>query len=650
MDLALVQMGHDSNQAPVGSSFYFFDNDVFPSFPLAISSCLQSVEHFDTLCGKDSTEIGSHVSKVQRWYRTRKMRQVILRSLRLTLAASKVSERTEIKSKLKLFLLSARHIQSSWRLWMKRQATRKAEKATKIQAVARRAQSRQLARRIRSTLVIQQFVRAMFVRIGYVAMHRGFLGFQMEWFRYSNQPEYRKKIEKRDHGLSILQRLAKKQFQNRTEATTTIQRKYRVWKRQQQRLYASILIQKQWRCIQARSTFSKTRKSIFSLQTTFRRNACSSRFQKMARGFLALQTIARRNYDWKRKTESSVTIQRHIRRYILKAKYTKMYNGFISFQNFARQQHQTKTTSVLLLQKHQRMTSKWRAFNKLRSGTILVQSRQRGIVARATYEKQLRGFVVFQKAFKLWFDRKTNMLATVIQSEWRRFRAQSSYQKMRIGFSKVQEYAKHHFMQKMTAAIILERNWRMHSAKTQFCQQRRGAIYQQKTWRGYSFRSRYTTQCRGFVALQQIWKGHFDKKVNAAIMLQRESRMEKALREYNRFVRGVKAFQTVQRRLACQRAYAKMRSGFLLLQELLKVRFRVKSAAAVSLQAETRRFLVRKHFEASITSVVKVQSVFRGFVERRNLVVLRWLRSVAATMLASWWRRVSFERENVYRP
>ena len=175
-----------------------------------------------------------------------------------------------------------------------------------------------------------------------------------------------------------------------------------------------------------------------------------------------------------------------------------------------------------------------------------------------------------------------------------------------------------------------------------------GSVCIQKTLRRHFCQQRFLLQKRGFVALQVKAKQTFKVRCAMSTLLQRHWRMVSARKEYKNDRAASILIQKQVRKAIGQHSFRRMQRGFSTLQGLAKLWFRIKSTCAVTIQTVVRQNTCRKRFLEHLQATVRVQCAFRGFLQRRNYQVLRWLRSIASTMISGWWRRVSFDSGSVH--
>lgn len=426
---------------------------------------------------------------------------------------------------------------------------------------------------------------------------------------------------------------------------------------------AAICLQRQWRMSATMVAYRQDRSAATLLSKVWRRHSCRLAYRNTYSAITMLQRVAKGRFV--ERSKHAVLLQRLWRGHSRRRDYLKVHGALQTLQNIAKERFFKKTAAAILLQKTWKMQKDRKNFSLIVRSSIRIQQLKRRSACRSSYNKMRRGFLALQKRTKQALQSKTQAAVVLqrnlrmeaafkkyaskrkaairVQAQWRRFSLLKKYKEMRLGFGELQGVAKRAYQKKTSCVIILQSCIRMQFARTIYKSQKSGAILVQRQWRRNLCERRFNIQLNGFSACQHIAKQYYRKRNSSAIFLQSLWRMTSARFTYKQERAASIVLQTRYRGAKCKSAYAVMRPGFISLQVLAKLWFRIKKTCAVKIQAATRRMLRRKRYQVQILSVVRIQSAFRGFVQRRNLAVLRWLHSIASTMIASWWRRISYE-------
>lgn len=431
----------------------------------------------------------------------------------------------------------------------------------------------------------------------------------------------------------------------------------------QARTNAAICLQRQWRMSATMIAYGQERSAATLLSKAWRRHSCQLAYKNMYSAIMTLQRVAKGRFV--ERSEHAVLLQRLWRTHSRRRDYLKVRGALLTLQKIAKERFFSKTAAAILLQKTWKMQQVRKNFSLIVLSSIRIQQLKRRSACRSSYNKMRRGFLALQKRTKQGLESKTQAAVVLqrnlrteatfkkyaakrkaairVQSQWRRFSVSRKYKEMCLGFCELQRVASRSYKKKRESVIVLQSWIRMHFARTMHKSLKSGAIWAQRQWRRNMCKRRFIVQLNGFSACQRIAKQHYRKRSSSATFIQSFWRMTSARFTYKQQRAASIVLQTCYRGARCKANYAVMRPGFTSLQVLAKLWFRIKKTCAVKIQAATRRMLCRKRYQVQILSVVRIQSAFRGFVHRRNLAVLRWLHSIASTMIASWWRRISYE-------
>lgn len=453
----------------------------------------------------------------------------------------------------------------------------------------------------------------------------------------------------------------------------------------------AIRIQKCWRSSAARKTYVDL--------------LCASKIvQSVWRGYLGRRQIQQILVN-KLRVLSTLRIQRCWRSHASRVDYIRTRKSVIIAQSLARQQLARNQVSILKSLRKQdnsiiRIQSRWRAFcaeqefGKVCYSARIVQSswrlmRTRRQVKRRIRSRQLdRSSLTIQTNWRSYFARQhfcrsrslvilvqcmvrrtiaRNVLvcykailqqgkgAVVIQQQWRRFRAQRDYQDLVQAVRTLQFLwlksslrrkmnAQRILQEKSTAAVVVQKCWRSHSAQCLFGRNVRHilrlqalvrrmlactrvvalvtsrrntcAIIIQKHWRCALARKFHVRLVRGTVKLQLIWRCLANKQVlRSMIQSTQENASAIALQKTWRS-RTARLHFTLQRKaIVVLQKYGRRATSMRKL-EILRAKHRLLELSATQLQRCVRSTTARKKFLFFKQSAVKIQSQWRSFAKR----------------------------------
>lgn len=634
-------------------SFLLFDPEIVFSLPKSITNCLVSTKSPDPQLAGEEKSVHD-VIRIQRWWRIRRSMRTTVTVLHseLNSAESCPFSTTHYLHQMRLLIRSVCLLQVFWRRTLVRVNKKKTMMATRIESVVRGMQCRCNLQCIHAATVIQRRVQLMFLQDKLRCMKVGFASLQKEWRKYAAVPEFKARIARRDRGLTIFQRVVAHWFLVKSKACTTIQNQWRFRR-------ASVIIQRTWHMHRAKSNYNHLRAMATCLQTQWRRFTCHQLYNKQRAGVVFLQNKAKKIFQvktftmlalqnqWrmasaKAKYEQKRVYAKHLqtswRASSSRSKYKRMRKGFKALQVLGKEIFVTKSTAAVVLQKYHRMTSERADYATARTGVLGLQ-----VLAKATFQKKLTCITLFQKNWRghqvrtVYAQKRLGSIC--IEKTFRRYACQLAYRKMQKGFTSLQLLVRRSYRNKN--AVKLQQFVRMRLVKTAFAHQRSGAILLQSHWRRHLCHQRFLFQKLGFVALQMKAKEILEVKRISSTLVQKHWRMVSARTSYKKSRLASILIQKHSRKHICRRSFETMVKGFTTLQGLAKLWFRIKNTCAVKIQTVARQNAGRKRFTKHLHAAVKIQSAFRGFVQRRNYQVLRWLRSIAATMISGWWRKVS---------
>ncbi|KER19709.1 hypothetical protein T265_15470, partial [Opisthorchis viverrini] len=426
---------------------------------------------------------------------------------------------------------------------------------------------------------------------------------------------------------------------------------------------------------------------VFSLLLTYQREKCAAVvIQSCWRGFLA-----RRQLFVERR--AAVRIQTWWRGKIAKQNWVALRRWVIDVQRMGRTHLARERYSIMLVDAERRnkaairIQSFWRTclFRRQlaaeRCSAVRIQALWRGILARRKYVSTYQWFVDVQRICRAHLARQrlVNLMsnverekcaAVVIQSCWRGFLARRQLFVERRAAVRIQTWwrgkiAKQNWVALRRWVIDVQRMGRTHLARERYSimlvdaeRRSKAAIRIQSFWRTCLFRRQLAAERCSAVRIQALWRGILARRkyvstyqllINVQCVCRAHlarKRFSDRVVEAERRNRAAILIQSHWRRLLARQQFAKQRSAAIYIQswwraQLAKQKWLSIRLWVIDLQRTGRRYLVRTQvsrlvFEAEQANraAVRIQSCWRGFLERRRLSKKR----SAAVRIQAWWR------------
>ncbi|XP_048214214.1 abnormal spindle-like microcephaly-associated protein [Perognathus longimembris pacificus] len=526
------------------------------------------------------------------------------------------------KEKLeKIQSASATIIQAYWR----RYSTRKRFLSLKYYSVF-------LQSRIRMTIAVTSYKRKRWATVTIQRHWRACVQRRKDQQRYKLLKSSSLVIQ------SMFRRWKQRKVQREAKAAVTLQRAIRKWRvRKQAKTRSAIIIQSWYRMHRQLQKYVYTRSCIVVIQRSFR---C---FQ------------ARKLY--KRKKGSALTLQKYFRAYLKgkaeRASYLQKRAAAIRLQSAfrrmkARHMHR-QARAACLLQSYWRMRRDRLRFLNLRKTVIRLQACVRRNQQLQKYRKMKRAAVIIQTHFQACVSarrvrvayQKTRSAVIVLQSTYRRLKARSAFLHIRKSVIKIQSYFRAYISRKQflllrNTAIKLQSIVRMKQARGHYAQLRAAALSIQRRYRASKLavcrRKEYLQVRESCVTLQAVCRGWLVRKQirtqrQAAVVLQSYFRMRKTRRHY---LHTCAAALLLQNRYRAHRAQLTQRKAFLQVKR-----------AATCLQAAYRGHRARRLIKRQSAAAARIQTAFRGYIQRvKYQSVLQ-----SAVKIQRWFRARKAARE-----
>ncbi|XP_019383908.1 PREDICTED: abnormal spindle-like microcephaly-associated protein [Gavialis gangeticus] len=545
-----------------------------------------------------------------------------------------------------------------------------------LQSAFRARKARLLAKNIVAAQCIQSVLqmyierkRFLKKRVAVVVIQSAFRCHQTRaWFRAIQGSTV---VIQRWYRACRMARLLKAEYCVQRQAIITIQSAYRcmVARKLVIRIRAARKIQSFLRMAVHRRKFVKLRAAVVMLQTYYLMQKVKLQYTMYRKAALTLQNHYRSHLAMKRQREaylhtqkSIVVIQTRIRGFNEWRRFQKIKQSTIRIQAFyrgfsQRRQYLRYKSSVVLIQQHYRT----RCLRNMERQKYL-QIKAAALRLQALY----RGFQARQLAAK-------TRSARMIQTCFRGYRARKEFAAVVKAAGVIQRYRKTRqqriwFLKMKVSAVVIQRRWRaILSARAtlqQFLAVKEAAVKIQLAYRRYSTRKLIAKKQQAACLIQAAYRGFkerqkFIQQKVAALVIQKHVRAR-----WDRRLECIKYHRT---RAAIVKLQAYIRGWLVrkkILEEKQKKRLLYFTAAtyhhlsAIKIQRSYRSYLVLKHAQMQISSVICIQSWFRAKLQQKQFLqdrqkivtiqrkVRAWLnhRNEAATIIQQAVRRFLFYR------
>ncbi|XP_033731928.1 LOW QUALITY PROTEIN: abnormal spindle-like microcephaly-associated protein homolog [Pecten maximus] len=488
----------------------------------------------------------------------------------------------------------------------------------------------------------------------------------------------------------MLQRMAYRRLQL---AVLVCQTRYRAMlvSHQQQCWYdslrsAAIVLQSAWRRRTVQIMYNKTRQTAIFLQSQVRMvqnrkqfcqlKAATMQCQRLVRAKRQMQQC-RRDYlitlgavitiqahmksylvqKQNRATYKSVIcVQAHVRRFIAQRQYKKTYNTIVTVQKRVRDNIAAKRQRSLFLAQRQAALRIQKVFRR-------AQTRR--------YMQQVQSAIMIQKTFRMFIVRKHFMrqrnAAIVLQSHHRAFLVRKETTHHKLALKCIQRAIKmflfrqrlHHWMHRRNeaatriqccyrgylarrcvmrtkAAIVIQSMYRMYAQRKMYCHIIKSMVLLQSGLRGTLARRRVQhirTQHRAATCIQLAYRSFRKRQTEQVLRRRRLQYLEK-------FSGVVSAHLSVIKIQRCYRNHRVLMVAQQRLNTIITIQrwMRAKLARMQFLRFVSAIRVVqaraRQHLHLRQASVIKLQAVVRGWLERRNIM----RREQFVIKLQSIWR------------
>ena len=333
--------------------------------------------------------------------------------------------------------------------------------------------------------------------------------------------------------------------------------------------------------IQASARGATCRRKYKELVIQAHRNAAASTIQASFRG-----ATCRRQY--KKAVSSAILIQSVARKAVARAHFIATVQAVVRLQALAKKvvaqsRYQSVIVSVTGLQAMARRITAQRRYHATRKIAIVSQSFARQVQARREYLVAIKAVVLLQSTARMTSEQKKysrvvaqrNQAAVVVQSCWRRFVAQETFEET------------------LFLVVHIQLQWRRHQA---ICELKRLKLEREQRIQ----REREEREREAATLIQSTWRGYYDEMAFVDAII------------------AATIMQAYTRRYICQRNYTKQLEILREEQERERQREAEREALRRSAMAAQRRKLQQERLEAERLRREERERNKRLEQERRN--------------------------------
>ncbi|EGD77388.1 hypothetical protein PTSG_08483 [Salpingoeca rosetta] len=541
-------------------------------------------------------------------------------------------------------------LQSGVRMWRQRCAFQRTMHAiVAVQTCARRWAARrvlaQLKRHHHAAITMQCAARAYIARRRTALLreardrHRAATCIQRHILTWLARTQHQQRCKAATAVQAVFRgRQARRQAARRRAAILVLQSRVRAvllgrWIRTAYLQYkaAAVVLQRAWRqrcCLQAtRAVCQERRIAATTIQSTWRMWKCKQQRRTRMTALVTLQSFARmfqaqrQLSTLRRERAAAVTLQAAVRgmraRQVLRQTLTR----------------RKETFAAVCIQKHVRGWRARCAFTRTRTATTTIQAALRGTLARKEAQRRRSAIAVLQMHARATLQMRGvrrgflqfKTAAITLQRQWR-LRTEAKHTRQLC-------------VVRRNASVCIQRTWRMRRARSHFLRLRSAAVVLQSAVRATMARQHTAHLRRRQAVVQRVARGlhlnlcaitiqrafrGFAARKTAAVVLQKHARRHLAQTRFRRTLAAVVCLQRHTRGVATRRAYKAWRAQRLerltgatrahlaatMIQRGYR-RYRQQTRAAVLMQKTVRGFLARRRFAAVCTSVVRLQCAWR---------------------------------------
>eukprot|EP00850_Spirogloea_muscicola_P017114 SM000144S00662 [mRNA] locus=s144:6259:15298:- [translate_table: standard] len=550
---------------------------------------------------------------------------------------------------------------------------------------------RSLRRSIAAAMKIQRMFRSHLQRAAFLQVlikHRAATAVQAAWrgsLARATVQRWQKAALTIGHAYRSYKERKRKELEG--QAAVTLQaavRGWLCWHRFKTGLHSIVLIQSNWRRLQAQKSFLTSRSAALQIQRAFRRYRLWVFLRERLVQARAATTIQAtwRGYQtracvrlWHRSASTIGGVFRahllHRRRQAMRQAATILLQRLVKGW-LCRRQYEATRYSARVIQRAWRRVRQRDCEKRRMAAATKIQRKYRAYQERAAYISMLaqsRAAVIVQAAWRGYRSRSVqkqrHQAARLIQTVFKAFMEQQQAQKLRRQAALMLQrnvrswLCRRAFkdrMQRAQASRVIQRHWRTIQGRRALLRAVGAAISIQRAYREYRRRTALkllVVRTRAATRLQAAWRGHLARTIllrwhEAAAVIQREFLVHKAWSQLQQQMQSVKAAKRIQRawrlnlrRRAClrilaavmsiQRAYRGYRTRVAFKSMVAQTR------ASLRLQAAWRGHTARAAVKSWHRSAATIQAFFRAHVAWKQHQ--QQLRELAATRIQQAWRR-----------
>ncbi|XP_035230468.1 abnormal spindle-like microcephaly-associated protein homolog, partial [Stegodyphus dumicola] len=383
---------------------------------------------------------------------------------------------------------------------------------------------------------------------------------------------------------------------------------------------AAVKIQSTFKAYSKRKEFLKVRSSAILIQQYYRcyKNMCDERqnYLRLKIGIIHFQAVYRGRkcrFEWNRKKTAAITIQAAFRAYMEKRNFQKMKHSAILIQQYFRC--------------YQKMQLERQKYLKMKVGFTRLQAFYHGVKVRQDISNLNKKAIVIQSQYRKWIAMKSYQklreACCVIQIRYRAYQKMKkqlqTYQEMKRAAVIVQAFircklSRIKYLKMRHASIKVQAFVRMVIAQQKYSNVRRAALIVQKLYRSKCLmiiqRNAYIKERNAVIFLQSkvrsvLARTKFLKIQKACILIQSTFRMWKQQKNY---VKISCAVRVIQKRFRSFQIAQKERKNYLQVRE-----------ACIKIQSFIRMVIQRNYFKRFYGVVVFVQKKYRSSREAKQI-------------------------------
>ncbi|XP_015826622.3 abnormal spindle-like microcephaly-associated protein [Nothobranchius furzeri] len=546
-------------------------------------------------------------------------------------------------------------IQAFWRGYSARNRMRLEEEA-RIRAVQHKAAT-----------VIQAQWRTLFTLRAYQRLRYYTIIVQAQWRMRRAAAAYEKTywaatVIQKHSRATALSRRDRERYLLLKASVVKIQQAFRRWKAQKVRKQnrAAAVIQAAFKKWFKAQTAEKAAAAV-AIQAWYRMQLCFCRYNKMRRSALLIQAHfrgheqRRRFQTLKLRRNSALVIQSAFRGHTVRKEFLKLRCAAVIIQRRWRAST--------------RRDAQREAFVRIRCAAVKIQAAYRGQAARELLRKQLKAATAIQAAFRSHAAQKRYLVvrkaAGLIQQRYRAralaLKAKKEYDAVRRAAIVLQASWRGRTDRKKVGmwhqrATLIQTCFRRHKAQTEYRCKKAAAVVIQRRYKaflvGKETRSVYIQQRRAFIALQAGFRGmrvrtELRKKHQAATIIQSVVRMFLCRKRYVLLQSAAIIIQCRYRALLLGREqrseFRNVKRAAINIQAALRG-FRVRTDlkkrhdAARMIQAQFRMYRIRRAYLATRCAVLTIQERYRANVLRDELMQAYKIKRAAAVVIQAAYR------------